>query len=160
MKNTTLRFWAVALLGLAGLTACRQDEGPSTTDLLTQSPWITTSMTVDPVALVNGRVTSDVFRNLPPCDQDDLFELTAEGRYFFTEGPTRCQPQRPQVVEEGTWVMKDDKVFTLSVTSSTGFPVDWNIVEVTPERLQVVYAVPRGGIIYTYNRTFARAPGR
>jgi hypothetical protein len=159
MKKNRVNSLVFALLVLTGLAACKKDSEPTVTDLLTQGPWLTTSLTVEPTALVNGRFTNDVHRSLAPCDQDDRFELTADGKYFFTEGPTKCQMQRPDLIEEGTWVLKDDQVMTLSIARDN-FPVDWNIVSVTAERLQVTYAVPRAGTIYVYNRTLTRAAGR
>jgi hypothetical protein len=136
------------MLALVGLFACNNDAEPTRSELLTAPTWVGTGLTVSPGLPVNGSIITDVFAQYDACDRDDIFKFNADGTYQNEEGPTKCLPTNPDIIERGTWVFANDE--NVVALTSNGVRIEWQIQELTASSLRVTYLIrANNGVNYT-----------
>lgn len=113
MKKTLFpTMLALSLLTTVLFVSCAKDEpkkAPTKTELLCSSPWIMTSLTVDPaVDLGNGIVITDYFTQVPACVKDNLNKYNSDGKGIYDEGASKCDPKDPQTTGF-TWLFSADE---------------------------------------------------
>jgi hypothetical protein len=103
---------ALSLLTTFLFTSCTKDEPKKAltkTELLCSSPWKLTSLTIDPgLDVGNGVIITDFFAQYEPCSKDDLIKYNTNGQGIYDEGPTKCDPNDPQVTSF-TWLFNADE---------------------------------------------------
>jgi hypothetical protein len=117
-----LKVLGIFLFGLlVVLASCNKDDDNNTPppktaqEYLTAGFWKTTAMTIDPGINLGGTVITNFFAQVPDCTKDDLVRFNTNGTITDDEGPTKCDPNDPQTVNEGTWVLSaDSKTLTIS----------------------------------------------
>jgi hypothetical protein len=69
--------------------------------LLTDHGWRLTTF------LENGvNMTTAYFA---PCELDDIFTFSTDYNYTIDEGPSKCDPANPQIIETGTWAFGNNQ---------------------------------------------------
>jgi hypothetical protein len=136
-KNTL--FLAVSTILLLG--SCKKDGGDDNTSNPAYGTWKTTSFMRNYTAPVVN--TIDMYGNLSPCFQDDLFVLRANGTFETNEGATKCDPGFPQVKESGTFTLTNNNT---RITLSNGWSVE--ISETPAATLKLKYTYTGAGSQY------------
>jgi hypothetical protein len=131
MKTQLSSYFTIwILISLLALTSCSKDsdddDGPSNspfgsignsggnnnnnnngsrTQMLTGKTWSPVTVSINPPADVNGDGTteSDLTPLYQQCNLDDIYDFKTDQSYTGDEGPTKCDPNSPQVFEQGTW---------------------------------------------------------
>jgi Lipocalin-like domain len=106
MKNLSL---AVVLIAV---WACGEDEpAPISAELLAGSTSKSWSFT-------NWESAGSNFEDQPVCIQDDRWVFYSNGVMEQNEGPSKCEPDDPQIYVTGSWVLSPESG-TLTLTRST-----------------------------------------
>lgn len=150
MKNfkMILAFLAIATVSLSG---CKKDDDDSKTDMLTDKNWKMTALTVDPPLNVGGTMISNVYPQIPACQQDDLTIFNDNGTVTFDEGSTKCDPADPQSTQ-GTWTWNTDETI-LSITDG-GITESYTVVSLNNDVMVATFTDNSSGIVETYTVTF------
>lgn len=150
MKNfkMILAFIAIASVTLSG---CKKDKEESNTDKLTGKNWKMTALTVDPPLNIGGTMISNVYPQIPACQQDDLDIFNSNGTVTFDEGATKCNASDPQSTQ-GTWTWNTNETI-LSITDS-GNTESYTIVSLSDTVMVVTFTDNSSGIVETYTVTF------
>ncbi|GAB2527831.1 lipocalin-like domain-containing protein [Rufibacter soli] len=122
------------------------DEKPDDKKLLTSKSWKLTAFTA-----TQGSVSYDIYGDLEPCDQDDLWKFADNGTYELNEGASKCDPSSNQVYETGTWTLDNG---TLTLTSS-GSSDTYKLVEISSNTLKLTIDQVLSGTNTNFNLTFA-----
>jgi hypothetical protein len=142
MKRLSALMYAIACIVL--ISSCKKDDEPSVprSELLagkTSKSWKQTA------GKENG---SDYFSAYDDCDKDDLYVFRANKNFELNEGASKCDPDYPQIYDEGTWELKtNDTVIKILGDDSD---LEASIVELTNTTLRIKYV--NGGD--TYEDTF------
>ncbi|KUG06164.1 lipocalin family protein [Solirubrum puertoriconensis] len=158
----TLRFPLYLALGAASLlSACKKDKDkdeakPKTkTELLTDKSWMMTAQTVNPAMRTNsGRVITDLYAEMDPCDQDDLLQFAKPDSYTLNESNIKCNPNGPQSFP-GTWSFGNNES-TLTLKLGNQAPNTYNIEEISDNTMRLTETGTSGGASYTITYTFSK----
>lgn len=117
MKNYFRIFAMLTLALVVTLSSCKKDDEEKTaTDYLTGGNWTTTGMIINPGIDIGGVVITDVFDVLiEDCSKDDFVSFNGDGTITEDEGATKCDPDDPQTITDGTWTLSSDGT-TLTVS--------------------------------------------
>lgn len=99
----TVLFLAVASLAI---TACKKGKDkPSTSELLTQKPWV-----IEKIEERQGNgPLQNVFLAYEDCQKDNQWVFTSSFNFNITEGDNACPGSQPrEVLETGTWSLLDN----------------------------------------------------
>ena len=130
--------------------SCKKDSKKTNNDYLIDKYWIQTGLTVDPPILIGGTSITDVWSQVPTCQQDDLQKFSNGGVYTSDEGASKCSPNDPQTTT-GTWSFNSDQTI-LSITKNNQ-TVSYTIVELTGSTAKLKYSAVQNQIMYTYTIT-------
>ncbi|AKQ47152.1 hypothetical protein TH63_18310 [Rufibacter radiotolerans] len=148
MKKHYLLLTILAIFSLS-FTACNdddEDEKPDDKKLLTGKSWKITAFTA-----AQGPASYDIYSDMEPCDQDDLWKFSDNGSYEINEGPSKCDPNSAQVYESGTYTL-DNKTL---ITTESGSSNTYKVVEITATTLKLTTEQAISGTNTTFNLTFA-----
>ena len=114
------------------LLYCKKDK-KSVTELLTENTWHITQYqyranTTDPW---------DIDPITDPCELDNIFTFLTSGNYTFTEGPTKCDPTDPDLIDTGLWALLNNDT-TLRLTSGSD-TIDFTIDQIDENSLMITY---------------------
>lgn len=124
MKNYFRKVSMLTIALLIVLSSCKKDDAAKTPkDFLTAGYWKVTGMEFNPgIDIGGGVVITDVFDLIvPACVKDDLLKFNTNGTLTEDEGATKCDPDDPQTITDGTWTLSDDGK-TLTITYPNGQP--------------------------------------
>jgi hypothetical protein len=130
---------------------------PTRADLLTAHDWLMVGLEANPGLPINGLAVSDLYATRPGCDRDDVFTYRADGSYRVHEGPTKCVPQLPDKEELGTWAFNPDQT-VLRTQPQRGASTDYQVLEMTAQRLIMRYTLSGANYRYDFTVTFAPRP--
>ncbi len=85
--------------------------------------------------VLNG---TDITAQYPECEKDDVLTFFKGGAYLKDEGQEICQSGTPQS-STGTWRFQNLNA-KLLIESESGLVMDWNILSLTSNTLQVAYS--------------------
>ena len=124
--------FSILLLSSVILFSCKKDKD-SKTELLTSRTWHITQFqyrenTTDPwdIELVTDQ-----------CELDNIFTFLTSGTYTYTEGPTKCDPADPDLIDTGTWMFINDES-GIRLTSA-GDVIDFTIEQLDNNTLMIQY---------------------
>jgi hypothetical protein len=159
MKNYFKIFGILALGLVLTLSSCKDDDddkAPSKTtkDYLTAGFWKTTAQVIDPGINFGGTVITDFFAQTPDCAKDDLVRFNTDGTITDDEGPTKCDPNDPQTMNNGTWVLSADNA-SLSISYPDEDPFTFQILELNDNTFKGKYTFLEdfGAGLLTYSVT-------
>jgi hypothetical protein len=152
MKNFKM---ILALLAIASvsLSGCKKDDDESNTDKLTDKNWKMTALTVDPPLNVGGTMISNVYPQIPACQQDDLTIFNDNGTVTFDEGATKCNSSDPQSTQ-GTWTWNTNETI-LSITDA-GNTESYTVTSLSSDVMVATFTDNSTGIVETYTVTFTK----
>ena len=120
-----LFIFALFAILLPGASCKKDDAQPSAQDLISKS-WILSDLQ----ATLNG-VTESVYDDeFDACDQDNLYNFTADGKFTVTENIIKCDPPGPDPLSSGTWVLLENST-KITIDPSDEDPLTLNIEELT-----------------------------
>ncbi len=131
MKTNWMKLSALLFAGMFIFAACSSEDDKTKTELLTAQSWKATHIYIENV---------DVIGDFDECDADDLTTYFEDGNYQVDEGATKCDPENPQIVEEGTWSFNADE--TELTTVSDGLTMVYTIITLNESTLEVSYTDP------------------
>jgi len=155
MRKTLILILAA---GFAAFTACEKDndsEPKSKTSLLTSDSWKMTTATVDPAIDWDGfgTMVTNIFSQMPACSKDDIITFKSNGTYVNEEGPSKCDPSDPDVIDTGTWTFNSDES-KIVINDGEGSTMDANIVELTKTTMKITYDLVLD-VTYTFTETYS-----
>jgi hypothetical protein len=77
------------------------------------------------------------------CSLDNIQTFTVDGRYIETEGATKCDPDAPDIFDQGTYEFSDD--YTHFILIADHLQVDFDVVELKPNSFKLKYLDPDFG---------------
>jgi hypothetical protein len=112
--------------------SCKEDDpAPTKTDLLTSKPW----------KLIYLKLL-DIESQPKDCAKDDIYIFNKDKTSTQDEGPTKCNPNDPQVIAQNWSFNPDETLLTLTAgTGSASFTIDKQITELTSSSLKVKYSI-------------------
>lgn len=139
---------AASLIILFTLSSCKKDastinEDPAktATEYLTAGNWKVTGITANPGINTGTEVITDFFSYMmEACDKDDLIRFNANGTITEDEGALKCDPENPQSVTEGSWVLGENDT-TLSLSFPDEDAVVMTIVSLNATTLIISYQI-------------------
>ncbi len=135
MKTNWMKLSALLFAGMFIFAACSSEDDKTKTELLTAQSWKTIH------AYMEG---ADIMEALEECDKDDLSTFFEDGSYQFDEGATKCDPDNPQIFEEGTWSFNADE--TVMTLVSDGISTEFTLITLNESTLEYSYEDPFFGL--------------
>lgn len=138
----TLTLLAFMSLVVIFISSCSKDEDSpadnlkTATEYLTAGNWKMTALTVNPST---GGI-SDIFGQMPVCNTDDLTKFYSNGTITDDEGATKCDPDDPQITNDGTWVLSEDNTI-LTMDYPDENPTELTIVELNRSTFKGTYII-------------------
>jgi len=86
---------------------CKKDDDAEPDNLPVGPTWKITQLVLS--TSIGGAV--DQIPTMATCDADDIFRFRDDATYVRDEGASKCDPNAPQIVEQGTW-SKSGNTFT------------------------------------------------
>lgn len=68
------------------------------------------------------------------CVKDDIYQFKTDGTYILDNGATKCYPDEPQIVDQGTWAFNVDETI---INFDNGD--EWNIEQLTSTTFVTYY---------------------
>lgn len=98
---------SLSVLSLLFLASCNKevDEPKTKTQLLTQHTWVIQKFEEK----VGTMPWDDQFPDADACDKDDQYIFRTNNRYEINEGPLKCDPTDPQIIDNGTWSFQNNE---------------------------------------------------
>lgn len=130
---------AFTALVCAVLLSCKKNKDEdSRMKLMTERTWRLTMYeyrenTTDPW---------DVEVLTDPCELDNIFSFLSAGTYTVTEGPTKCDPSDPDLIDSGTWSFQNNE--TIFRITQFGVDVDGTIDVLDANTLKFTIYDPSG----------------
>jgi hypothetical protein len=148
MKKLKFSLFLIAIVAFS-MGSCKKDK--TVTELLTDSAWKITALSVDPAIDIdgNGTLVKDLYAQYETCDKDDLTIFKAGGVLTNDEGALKCDSSNPQTTT-GTWLLSaDEKTITFDGDS-------WSILSLDDATLKMTNVQDDGnGIKYTISATLS-----
>jgi hypothetical protein len=119
MLRSTVKLLPFLLLVLFATNSCKKkNDQKSKTQLVTERDW--------KMAKFEEKENNGSYINLlvgqPACDADDRHVFRTNNTYEVNEGPTRCDPNSPTIVDNGTWSFGDSE--TKFIYDGVAFTID------------------------------------
>ena len=149
MKLRLLLLFAVSALVV--LSSCKDDKDDPTPEEMIVGSWnlIKEVYTEDGVTeTYEGEGLGDA------CDRDDLWVFAENNTLTLDEGPTKCDPNAPQVYGSGQWTLLNNGS-QLQITDSGEVEL-LNITTLTNSKLVISYSetYEDGGENFTYTEEY------
>ncbi len=124
-------------------SSCKKDI--SRTELLTTGSWKLIALEASLFGM-----TTDSYAEMEECEKDNLFTFKSDNTLEIDEGPTKCDPDDPQIRKVGPWTLfdNDNKINMDSI--------DFNILELTETRFKINGTAMELGFIVTVELTYGR----
>ncbi len=158
--KTQLKLLALFLmLSSLAFTGCSDDDdapAPSREQLLVAKNWVLTAITVNP-ALFNPQTQtemSDLFPLFPLCKRDDFTNYMSNGTYIVEEGASKCDPNDPNTVENGTYTWNSDKSVIIHNQAQGQGSYEYIVKTLNSDQLIVEQVTVEDNIVYTFTVTF------
>ena len=147
----------VLAASIVAFTACEKDkdsEPKSKTSLLTSESWKMTASVVDPAVDWDGfgTMVTNIYSQMPACSKDDIVTFKSNGTYINEEGPSKCDPSDPDVIDTGTWTFNSDET-KIIIDDGEGFTMDANILELTSSSMKITYDLVTD-VTYSFTETY------
>lgn len=98
----------LTLAGAAVLNSCSKDDDNSSStptatklQLLTAHGWRLSTFLENGVDMTNAYFSA--------CELDNIYTFYTDSLYSIDEGPTKCNPNDPQIIETGTWAFGNNQ---------------------------------------------------
>lgn len=156
-------FFAIGLL-IAGmlLTGCSDDDDSNNTpppasreQLIVAKNWVLVALNVDP-AIFNPQTQtqmSDLYPLVQPCERDNFTNFQNNGNYIVEEGATKCDPNDPNTVENGTYTWNTDRTVVV-LNPAQGSSYEFRVVTLTSTEMVVEETLVEQNITYTITATY------
>tara|TARA_R110000850_G_scaffold91940_7_gene195526 strand:+ start:190 stop:672 length:483 start_codon:yes stop_codon:yes gene_type:complete len=149
--------WSALLVGLT-VTSCKEedktDPPPTRTEMLTGNNWTRTRIEIEPAIDIDNNGTQE--NNLTPyfaaCDLDDFMNLKTDKTYIVEEGPSKCDPNDPQIIETGVWTLNSDN--TRIALTGGGVTTDVLIKSISSSQWIGEEKFVDQGVTYTLTTTY------
>ena len=148
------------LVVLVEFTSCKkEDEVKTATDYLTQGNWMVTAISIDPgIDNGDGILVTNVYPYYEPCQQDNLLIFNNNGIAIQDEGLTKCYPDDPQTINEGSWVFSNNNK-TLTIEFPDEDPLEAEVKTLNESTFVMSYQFDNvdhlgDPITYTYTATW------
>lgn len=145
----------IILIAISGsflmVSSCKKDDDDPVNKkaILTANSWKLSGMTIDPAIDFFGIQISDIYNGfMDDCAKDDLMIFNEDGSYTGDEGATKCDPDDPQITEEGTWVFNADETQLITTDADTSYT--FTIVTLSSSKLKMTSTEEEDGTVYTY----------
>lgn len=162
MTTTKITSALIAMLCISlSFSSCKKDEeeepapAPTKKELLSGNNWELTAYSVEPAIDIdqNGTQENNLMPYLQACSLDDFTDLNTDNTYTSEEGPSKCDPNDPQVFESGSWSLNSDE--TLVIFSPSGQQsYEMSIESLSSSQWEAKQIVVSGGVTYTFSLTF------
>jgi len=96
----------------------------------------------------NGTQETDLIPFLLACGLDDFVDYNTDNTYTKEEGPSKCDPNDPEVFESGSWTFNSDQTRIVH-TPAGAVPYELEIVSVSTSKLIVEETQVLDGVTYT-----------
>jgi hypothetical protein len=147
---------AIVMLSVVVMAGCKKDDSKrkTKTELLTMGSWKQTSIYFSPAVDWNGdgHTENEVINFYPPCSKDDLIMFKTNGTVLSDEGPSKCDPADPQIIETTNWKFADNE--TTILIGEPGAEEPAHVLELSSSVLKVKITVEEAGVYYTQTLTF------
>jgi hypothetical protein len=101
------------------LSGCSKDDNndnttvaPTKFELLTSHGWRLTAFYEDGVDMTSQYFTA--------CELDNIFNYNTDYSYTVDEGPTKCDPADPQIIETGVWAFANNQTMLVYEPGTPG----------------------------------------
>jgi hypothetical protein len=145
------KLYKVAILLIALFPSCKDET--TNEELLTDSGWVVTAITVDPPVVVNNVVISDYYSQLYDYDKDNILRFRTDGTFESDEGALKEHPSDPQF-QYGEWrFTENDAKLELNRLNDT---IQYQLLNLSASELKMKY-VERDSvtdILYSFTATF------
>lgn len=157
----TKAFYALAITAI--IASCNKDDNKNTTPTPTptqipvdykaqmKNDWLLTNLTAKlPLDYDNdGDGETEIYAEMPPCEQDNMFSFISDTLYQAKEGATKCNPNDPDVLQTETWSINYPELFLGGQ--------EWTIQMLDEHNLVFYFTAPAPGgdeqkITYTFKR--------
>jgi hypothetical protein len=163
MENRSLKSYVLLVLAISLVfSSCKKDDdddnntpAPTKKEMLTGNNWSIVAYSVEPAIDYdqNGTQENNLMPYLQACNLDDFYNLNADNTYTAEEGSSKCDPNDPQVYENGNWVFNSDE--TLVVFSPAGGQsYEFSIESLNASRWDAEQVVVANGVTYTFSLSF------
>jgi hypothetical protein len=135
------RFILPALAFITLFSACKKDDAPvkpkSKAEMISSPSGKKWKLTVSTVSLIKGAVTEteSMLEDYEACELDNVFILFADKKYEEREGATKCHPSDNDLVDSGTWTLKNNDTEFEQVID--GIPYSMKILELSESTIKV-----------------------
>lgn len=106
MLRSTVKLLPLLLLVLFTANSCKKkNDQKSKTQLVTERDWRMTKFEEQE----NNNPPINYLDGAPACNLDDRHVFKTNNTYEINEGPSKCVPTDPQLVDNGTWSFGDNE---------------------------------------------------
>ncbi|MDI3322296.1 hypothetical protein [Pinibacter soli] len=146
---------ALVILTAALIAGCNKDDGKNNggadkTQLITAGRWKLTSEYFEVAIDIDGdgKTENEAINALPKCFTDNLLIFKADNTVTRDEGPTKCYPNDPQIIEETKWKFADNE--TKIMIGDPGYEDVGQLAELSATVLKIKLGASGGGITLTF----------
>ncbi len=125
------------------------DEPKTLTELLTESRWKVTKLTITPP--ISG--TTDLFENTMLCEQDNEYVFGGDVVFALDEGLTKCNEDDPQIKRSGSWAFNSTQTVLTTITDT--LMVNLTIITLNDSLLHGTFQQNIEGTQYVITQTFS-----
>lgn len=115
--------------GIGGGTGGGDDS--SRTQMLTGKSWLIASVNIDPGVYLDNQLVTNLTPYYGACLLDNTFTYKTDFTYVFDEGPTKCDPNDPQIDEAGTWAWSNGETQLTHTSQGESYSVMMNSINAT-----------------------------
>nr|WP_294908404.1 lipocalin family protein [uncultured Lacibacter sp.] len=129
MLRSTVKLLPFLLLVLLTVNSCKKkNDQKSKTQLITERDWRLTKFEEQE----NNNPPVDYLTGASACNLDDRHVFKTNNTYEINEGPSKCNPSDPQLVDTGTWSLGDNETkFIYDGIPFTIVKLDGNTLELS-----------------------------
>ncbi|MFZ9388895.1 MAG: hypothetical protein ACO25B_13570, partial [Chitinophagaceae bacterium] len=140
--NYLVQFGVCILLLFTGCKKENDNNLSARTKLLTEKEWKIARFEekINP-----GDPWDDITAGIDACDIDNLIRFTENGNYTEKEGPSRCNPADPDIVNSGNWQFMNNES-SIQITESNSRTVDLLIEQLDSGTFRYTISDPGFGI--------------
>lgn len=161
MKKT-IYILSFLLIGSVMLNSCQKKSdddttpSPAKTELIVGT-WVMSAMTIDPPIDFLGTPISDLYALMDACEKDNEYTMKKDKTYVFASGAVKCDPNEPDIQDEGTWSINADNT-VLTTKSSSGDTDQVNIKSLSSSTAVFTFTEldSASNITYTYTQTLKK----
>ena len=153
IQGIVLFVFLISITG-CGKSGSTTSSGTSKTDLLTKQDWVVTVMQHK---AVNGSVWTDDYGSFKSCQKDDRVVFRTNNTYEGNEGPTKCNPNDPQIKATGTWTFAENETI-LVVKDAIGTQIFYATIQtLSTSSLSLSFTIvdQTSGVTYQFLETYS-----